>query len=165
MGLSEWKKYILSSTAGVLTVTQFILCVFFFKFLGLMIIRIVGVILWILSVIFGWVPIYTLRKHGRVPEGKSYIHTTTLVDNGIYGIVRHPQFLAGILINLALILIAQHWVILILGIVSAVIFYIDTRNADKGCIEKFGEEYERYSQSVPQLNFIVGIIQMLRSRR
>lgn len=122
-------------------------------------------ILWILSAFFGWVPIYTLRKHGGVPEGQSYIHTTTLVDNGIYGIVRHPQYLAGILINLALILIAQNWVILILGVVSMLLLYIDTRNAERGCIEKFGEEYKRYIQSVPQLNFLAGIIQMLRRRR
>ena len=122
-------------------------------------------ILWTLSAVFGWMPIYTLRKHGGVPEGKSYIHTTILVDSGIYGIVRHPQYLAGILINLAFILIAQNWVILILGIVSAVLFYIDTRNADRSCIEKFGDGYKRYIQSVPQINFLIGIIRILRRRR
>jgi len=72
---------------------------------------------------------------------------------------------AWILINLALILIVQNWVILILGIVSIVLIYIDTRNADRGCIEKFGDEYKRYIQSVPQLNLLTGIIRMLRSRR
>ncbi|MFX1519370.1 MAG: methyltransferase family protein [Promethearchaeota archaeon] len=122
-------------------------------------------ILWTLSAVFGWVPIYSLRKHGGVPEGKSYIHTTILVDSGIYGIVRHPQYLAWILINLAVILIAQDCVILILGIVSSALIYIDIRNADRGCIEKFGDEYKRYIQSVPQMNFLAGIIRMLRRRR
>ena len=52
-------------------------------------------ILW-LSAVFGWLPIITFRKWGKV-KGKGYIHTTVLVDRGVYAIVRHPQYLAGIL--------------------------------------------------------------------
>lgn len=84
-------------------------------------IRNVGwVILWI-SAIFGWLPILTLQKWGGVPKGKGYVHTTVLVDRGLYGIVRHPQYLAGILLGIGLTLVAQHWVVGVLGTVVAVI--------------------------------------------
>ena len=64
-------------------------------------------VLW-LSAVFGWLPIITFRRKGKV-QGQSYIHTTVLVDSGIYGIVRHPQYLAGILLNVGLTLITPQW--------------------------------------------------------
>ncbi|MBN1318471.1 MAG: isoprenylcysteine carboxylmethyltransferase family protein [Anaerolineales bacterium] len=114
-----------------------------------------------LSAIFGWLPIYTFRKKGRV-QGKSYINTTKLVDSGIYAIVRHPQYLAGVLICIALPLISQHWLVAVPGIVAAVIYYMDTYEEEKGCIIKFGDEYRQYMQRVPRMNFILGIIRKIR---
>jgi protein-S-isoprenylcysteine O-methyltransferase Ste14 len=126
---------------------------------------VVGGLLWALSIVFGWMPIYILRKKGGVPVGKSFVHTTVLVDSGIYGIVRHPQFLGWIFLNLALIFIAQNWIIAILGVVSAILMYIETRNADKSGIEKFGEDYKRYMRSVPRMNLLTGVIRFLRRRK
>jgi len=42
------------------------------------------------GIIFGVLPVFEFRKKGGVKKGKSYIHTTKLVDTGIYSIVRHP---------------------------------------------------------------------------
>ena len=42
-----------------------------------------------ISAIFGWLPIFTFRKKGKV-VGRSYVHTTVVVDSGVYAIVRHP---------------------------------------------------------------------------
>ena len=148
-----------------MTVAQIILSFFFFNSTGLLTLQVVGGILWTLCIVFGWLPIYSLRKEGDIPEGKSYINTTKLVDSGLYGIVRHPQYLAGIFINLALIFIAQNWIIAILGIISAILFYIDTHKADKGCIEKFGHDYECYMESVPRINLLVGLIRFLRHKK
>jgi protein-S-isoprenylcysteine O-methyltransferase Ste14 len=97
-----------------------------------------------------------------VPEGRSYMETTTLVDTGIYAIVRHPQGgTAGLLLNLALALIGQHWLPLILTAVGMALIYVDTFNADQACIEKFGAEYVRYMQRVPRVNFVAGILRLL----
>ena len=106
----------------------------------------------------------TLRKRGKVPEGKGYMHTTILVDRGVYAIVRHPQYLAGILMGIALALIAQHWIVAILGAIVVLTTYIDTFEEETSCIEKFGEEYERYRERVPRVNFIIGIVRMLLGR-
>ncbi|MBM4029289.1 MAG: hypothetical protein FJ280_28415, partial [Planctomycetes bacterium] len=65
--------------------------------------------------IFGWLPIFTFKKMGGVSKGQSYIHTTALVDRGIYAIVRHPQYLAGILMGMALPFISQHWLVAVPG--------------------------------------------------
>jgi protein-S-isoprenylcysteine O-methyltransferase Ste14 len=117
-----------------------------------------------LSAIFGWLPIFTFRRKGKV-EGRGYIRTTVLVDSGVYAIVRHPQYLAGILMNLALAMITFHWLVVLLGLVAAPIYYLDTFQEEKGCIEKFGEGYQRYMERVPRLNFILGIVRLIRYRR
>ena len=117
-----------------------------------------------LSAIFGWLPIYTFRRKGKV-EGRGYIRTTVLVDSGVYAIVRHPQYLAGILINLALVMITFHWLVVGLGLVAAPIYYLDTFQEEKGCIEKFGDDYLRYKEHVPRLNFILGIVRAARRRQ
>jgi protein-S-isoprenylcysteine O-methyltransferase Ste14 len=114
-----------------------------------------------LSAIFGWLPIFTFRSKGKV-EGRGYIRTTVLVDSGVYAIVRHPQYLAGILMNIALAMITLHWLVLALGLVAAPIYYLDTGQEEKGCIEKFGDDYRRYMERVPRMNFILGIVRALR---
>ena len=113
----------------------------------------------LLSAIFGWLPIFTLRRKGVV-EGKSYIHTTVLVDSGVYRIIRHPQYLAGILLNIALFLITMHWSVLLLGLIAIVILYLDTFEEEKNNLEKFGDKYQEYQKRVPRLNFIVGIFRL-----
>lgn len=121
------------------------------------------VILWI-SAIFGWLPILNLKKWGGVPEGKGYVHTTALVDRGLYGIVRHPQYLAGILLGLALGLVVQHWLVAVLGAVVVVTSYADTFEEERALREKFGAEYEAYQQRVPRVNFVLGLVRRWRRR-
>ena len=120
-------------------------------------------ILWI-SAVFGWLPIYAFKKWGGVAKGRSYIQTTAIVDRGIYRIVRHPQYLAGMLVGVALALIAQHWVVGALGALAVVIYFLGTLEEEKSSIGKFGEPYEKYMQSVPRLNAILGIIRWIRNR-
>jgi len=91
--------------AGVLTIVQFVL-MFFFSVEGLPALRVVGIALWLISLIFGWMPMVTLRRAGNVQAGKSYIHTEHLVDTGVYAIIRHPQYVALPLLNVGLGLMA-----------------------------------------------------------
>ena len=158
-------KAIISATIlTIVAVGQIILSFELYNKNGVSVVRNIGwIILWI-SAIFGWLPIYTFRKWGK-PKGRSYIHTTVLVDRGVYAVVRHPQYLAGMLMGLALPLIAQHWVVTILGVIAIVIYYVDTFAEEEAVIEKFGEEYEQYKASVPRVNFIVGLVRLLRRSR
>ena len=118
----------------------------------------VGWVFWAISVILGFLPIFILKRKGGVSKGESYVHTKILVDTGIYAIVRHPQYTAGILFSLALILLAQNWLVLILGVILIPLLYIDIVMADKYEIEKFGDDYKHYMERVPRVNLVLGII-------
>jgi protein-S-isoprenylcysteine O-methyltransferase Ste14 len=92
--------------------------------------------------------------------------TTALVDTGIYTVVRHPQGgTAGIVLNLALPLIGQHWSLVLLAAVGVILIYLATFNADEACIDKFGEEYVGYMRRVPSVNFVAGFLRLLAQRR
>ena len=123
----------------------------------------VGVGIYIFSgIVFGMIPTFEFRKKGGVKKGKSYIHTTKLVDTGIYSIVRHPQYTTFILWAIAGILLFQHWIVILLGIPVIPLTYIDLIKADKDAIEKFGDDYKKYMQKVPRANFMLGIIRLVR---
>jgi protein-S-isoprenylcysteine O-methyltransferase Ste14 len=100
------------------------------------------------GLVFGWLPVIEFRRKGRVRKGKSYIHTTKLVDTGIYSIVRHPQYVTFILWAIAGMLLFQHWIIIILGVPIIPLTYIDSIRADKDSIEKSGDEYKIYMKRV-----------------
>ena len=91
--------------------------------------------------------------------------TTVLVDSGTYGIVRHPMALGSIMMMFASILISQHWLSAIVGILYAVWGYTGyLPKEEKGLIIRFGDDYRRYMERVPGLNPIVGLIRLLRKR-
>ena len=97
-----------------------------------------GEVLYVLSgVLFGLLPVFEFRKQGRVIRGKSYIHTTKLVETGIYSIVRHPQYVTFILWAIAGIFLFQHWIIIVIGILIIPLTYIDILKADDNAIEMF----------------------------
>jgi len=109
-------------------------------------------------------PVYFPRK-GKPQEGKSLMDTTVLVDSGTFAIVRHPYALGGILLMSASILVSQHWLAAIVGVPIIVLMYLEVVKEEKGLIIKFGDDYKRYMQKVPRMNFILGIIRSLRRRK
>ena len=162
--MNSKKMIIMSSILTLTIVGQILLAIILYNPKGSAVrINSGWIVLWI-SAIFGWLPIFTFRKKGKV-KGRGYIRTTVLVDSGIYEIVRHPQYLAGILLNIALTLITFHWLVIVTGLIAAIITYSDTYDEEKRCISKFGEAYRQYTKKVPRINFILGIIWLLRRKR
>ena len=167
--MKDWKgslhrlhPHLLAWIWSILLLLNMGLAFFVFNEPGLPGLRVVGWAIWALGTVFAILPIFTLRTRGGVPEGKSYMETTALVDTGIYAMVRHPQSgTAGILLSLALALIGQHWLPLILAAVGMALIYLETFKADEACIEKFGEEYVHYMQRVPRVNFLAGLLRLL----
>ena len=150
--------HVLVAFFGIALIGAFI---FYFNHGENLTLKIFGIFLWILSAFLGWLPIYIFRKKAGVPEGESFVKTTKLVTTGIYSIVRHPQYLAGMLLGFSFILISQHWLVLILGIPFIIIFYIAALDEDKSCIKKFGDSYKEYMKKVPRVNLVLGIIRYL----
>lgn len=125
-----------------------------------------GVIFYIFAgVFFGMLPVFEFRKRGGVRKGQSYIHTTKLVDTGIYSIVRHPQYVTFFLWAISGMLLFQHWIIILLGIPIFPLTYIDLVKADEDAIEKFGDAYKAYTEKVPRANFFLGLFRLSRRRR
>jgi protein-S-isoprenylcysteine O-methyltransferase Ste14 len=156
---------LLVGIASIFIVLQIILAILLFNREGSTLLANCGwVVLWIAG-FFGVIPILTFRMRGGVEKGKSYIHTTTLVDTGIYAVVRHPQNgVAWVLINFGIALVAQHWLVALAGGISMVFAYLDLFKEEQRCIEKFGDDYKRYMQKVPRINFLLGLIRAIQKK-
>jgi protein-S-isoprenylcysteine O-methyltransferase Ste14 len=164
--MKHWKLYILSCIWGPVLAAQIVL-VLVFGFVNstrISILVYISYITWVISMIFGWLPIFTLKKKGGVEKGQSYVHTTVLVTTGIYSIVRHPQYTAGILFSLALMLFSQQWLIIAMGCIVIPLLYIDILMTDKHETEKFGEVYKKYMKEVPGTNFLLGLFRRMKRR-
>ncbi|MFX1520519.1 MAG: methyltransferase family protein [Promethearchaeota archaeon] len=108
----------------------------------------IGAVFFILSV-------YTLRRKG----------ISNVVDSGIFGVVRHPMYLGGILMFFSHIFLGQNWIVIISTIIGIASCYLIILSEDQRNIEKFGEEYRLYMQSVPRMNLFLGIVKSLMRRR
>jgi len=124
--------------------------------------RITGCVLFGLSAVFGWLPIFFFRLHGGVAKGKSYTHTTALVTRGPYAILRHPQYLACDLLALAVICILQHWSVIVAGVVAIAANRLTITKANRDLIGKFGDPYREYMKRVPGTNLILGLWRWIR---
>jgi len=161
---SNWIDAVLSTLSSILFILQIIIGIYLLSVVTqIKVLAYLGIGLYFFSgMIFGMLPIFEFRKKGKVKKGKSYIHTTKLVDTGLYSIVRHPQFVTFILFAIAGMLLFQHWIVIIIGIAIIPLTYIDLLKADERLIEKFGNEYKQYMKRVPRSNFILGIIRYMQ---
>jgi len=107
----------------------------------------IGALLYILSVL-------TLRKKG----------VSNIVDGGIYGIIRHPMYLGAMIMFFSHIFLGQNWIVAIGTTVAIVCCYLIILSDEEQNLEKFGDDYKRYMQRVPRINFVLGTIRLLRNR-
>lgn len=136
----------------------------FFNELGLTYLVFIGYGIWGFSIYFGVISFWTFKKRGGVEKGRSYLNTTKIVEKGPYAIIRHPQYLGGILFTLSITLWTQILLSLILTTLIIILTYQWTYIEDKNLIEKFGEDYKTYRVQVPRLNPILGIFKYFTHR-
>jgi len=116
----------------------------------------VGWIFWVVGIILITLSYYYVY----------YRKVKFLIDNGIYAIVRHPLYLGWILsIFLATIFLHPHWLFVIIGIPGIACVYLISTQEEHLNIERFGDDYKRYMQKVPRMNFLAGIMLLLRRRK
>ena len=138
--------------------------VFLFLFPGGSIrwLRYVGWGVFAVSAFLGWAPIFVFRRRGGVARRRSYVHTTQLVTTGLYSIVRHPQYLAGDFIAVAVMCITQHWATFVAGAVAIVTNRLSMVKADRNLVGKFGEPYRDYMSRVPRASLLLGLWRRFR---
>jgi len=156
---------ILMSAETILFIAQVVLCFLFYNWAGLNWLLYLGWIALVIAMVLGWRARVAFETRGHAPEKESWLRTTTVVDNDIYGIVRHPMYLAFMLIFIALVCISQHWLSVIIGAIGALMIYNDMRREEKGNVDKFGEDYLRYMHQVPRMNFALGIVRLMQRRK
>jgi protein-S-isoprenylcysteine O-methyltransferase Ste14 len=160
----SWIDAIPSVVAGFFFIAQMFYGFMFVNNPSIVLLTYVGIGVFLLSGVFGMVPVLVFPRKGGVKKGKSFVHTTTLVDTGIYAVVRHPQYSAFMLWALGAMLLFQHWVVVVLGIPVIVLTYIDMMREDKRNIQKFGDRYKDYMKRVPRVNVIIGILRVMFKR-
>lgn len=157
-----WRDNLLFGAYGIALIAQFVL-LFTTHHARNPVILGFGYAIWGLSCLFGVLPMLVLKRSGSVPQGQAYVNTTTLVTGSVYGLVRHPQYLAGILLSIGLALLTQHWVSTLLVLPVYLGIEIDARGEDRRCEAFFGEAYREYMARVPRLDLVLGIWRALRA--
>lgn len=107
----------------------------------------------------------TLRTKGQLEQDQDFTATTRIVREGVYAVVRHPLYLGWLLAYPAAMLVSQHWLIVVLGVIGMASIEAITRLADLELSAKFGPEYGRYMEQVPRLNVLWGIVCKIRRER
>lgn len=127
---------------------------------------ILGWISWAFGMVLVMAPIIMFPRRGGVAKGKSFVHTTKLVDTGIYAVIRHPQYTGGIYaIFVATVLLYPHWLFAVLGVMGVILLYFSVKEEDAKLVQRFGDDYKEYMQRVPGMYFIAGIIRLYRRRQ
>ena len=86
-------------------------------------------------IIFGWRKIHRAKNQ--------------LVTTGIYGHVRHPQYLGFMLITLGMNVLWVTIPTLLLWPILVIVYYRLAKEEDKEMEKRFGEEYQKYKRIVP----------------
>ena len=127
---------------------------------------IIGWAVWVPGMVLVMAPIVLFPRRGGVDRGKSFVHTTKLVDTGLYAVVRHPQYLGGVLaLFLTTLLWYPHWLFAALGVFGCALLYYGAWGEDKKLVAQFGDDYRVYMERVPRMNIALGIIRWRRNRR
>ena len=77
--------------------------------------------------------------------------TETIVTTGAYSIVRHPQYLGGLLAHTGISLLLSAKYSLLLTPMMIAIIYLISRKEEEELVREFGKEYENYKKKVPML--------------
>lgn len=91
----------------------------------------------IFLIVFGWRRIFKAKGQ--------------LVTTGIYGHVRHPQYLGFILLTFGIDFLWVTFSTLILWPILAFLYYRLAKEEEKIMEEKYGDEYRRYASEIPML--------------
>jgi len=127
--------------------------------------RIIGVIMLLISPVFIFTPFFLLSNRKDNEDGKTYMEVRNIADNGLYAVVRHPQYSGYMMLAGGFAFLSQNPVILTLAIFSIICFYLQSLKEEQYCLDHFGKVYKDYLQRVPRFNIILGIFRVIRRKK
>lgn len=148
MGIGNKPKKVLlieriMSCATVLAVIFEVGSIFFVKDFPTKEIRIIGIMIGIMGVIFFALATITMKNSWRVgiPEEK-----TSLITNGIYKWSRNPAFVGFDLLYLSMCLMFFNIPLVIVSVWAAVMLHLQILQEETHMYHMFGEEYAEYKK-------------------
>jgi len=126
--------------------------------------KIAGLLTFLIAVILLPIPYFTLRKYGNISSNGSYMATTKLVDKGIYRIIRHPQYLSFILLNIGVGLINHNLFSISLSVTSIFFILIGIKDEEQQLVNQFGAEYVDYMKKVPSFSPLRSLFRIARKK-
>lgn len=148
MGIGNKPKKVLlieriMSFATVLTVIIDVGSIFLTKQFLVTELRIMGIVIGIIGVIFFALATITMKTSWRVgiPEEK-----TTLITDGIYQWSRNPAFVGFDLLYLSICLMFFNIPLVLVSVWAAVMLHLQILQEEKHMYHMFGDEYETYKK-------------------
>jgi protein-S-isoprenylcysteine O-methyltransferase Ste14 len=89
----SWKHDPLFWSYSILMFLPIIMVFAFYNYYRLDFLVYAGWIVLVFSIVIIFLAGGEFRKKGGTPKGESIVHTTVLVDSGVYAVVRHPQYM------------------------------------------------------------------------
>lgn len=126
-------------------------------------VRLIGVTFLLASPLFFIPPFIVLAKAGKPDADRTYMETSIMVRQGPYRLVRHPQYLGYIFLNLGFMLLTQSWLAVVFATLAIGGFIALAAEEEKQLYIRFSRDYAKYCQDVPRFNIIVGLIRYLKS--
>jgi protein-S-isoprenylcysteine O-methyltransferase Ste14 len=77
--------------------------------------------------------------------------TEEIVTTGVYSIVRHPQYVGGLLAHAGISFLLSAWYSLIVTPLMVVVIYVISKKEENELINEFDTKYGSYKQKVPML--------------
>lgn len=148
------KRETKDSLLMVVIIVVFLLNMFLLQFSSPMVDELfyLGWIILGIGALFVVLSVLTLRGKG----------TSGVTDSGVYGVVRHPMYLGGLIMFFSHLFFGQNWMTAVSTVVGIICCYLLILSGDQRNLEKFGEEYKQYLERVPRINFIGGIVKLMR---
>ncbi|MHA3963153.1 MAG: methyltransferase family protein [Candidatus Thorarchaeota archaeon SMTZ1-45] len=162
---STLKDEVASIEAGVFFIIQLYIFMYYYDFQGVELLRWIGWLLFIPGFLFITLATTALRKHGLPEEGKGWVFTTVLVQQGVYGIIRHPFALGWSILTVALALVSQFWLSIFCMIIQIPLIIFDIIHEEETNMQRFGPDYFSYQTHVPMMNFLAGLRLYLKKWR
>jgi protein-S-isoprenylcysteine O-methyltransferase Ste14 len=85
-----------------------------------------------------------------------------LIRRGVYGVVRHPMYLGGMICYLSYSFFHLHWLILLISCANIGIVCWFVAQGERQSIARFGDAYTSYMEEVPRINLPAGLLRCLR---
>ena len=98
---------------------------------------------------------YNLRKSGRPTD--AWEQTTVLVNESVYGRVRHPMYLGTGLWAVGITIGHPAWGSALIATACVVLTLLASVKEDSYNLRKFGEPYAEYMRRVPLVNVFRGL--------